>query len=74
MEKHLYRRGEKQTDIYGSRSGKWSPCDPDPLWKKVAVLLSITEYERFFPEKKGFCKACKALRQRIEDENIAISD
>ncbi len=42
--------------------------------KKVAVLLSITEYDRLRPAKKGFWSALTAWRKDIENENLLISD
>ena len=42
--------------------------------KKVAVLLSIAEYDRMRPAKKGFWNALTEWRKEIEDENMLMSD
>ncbi|OEU59690.1 MAG: hypothetical protein BBJ57_05380 [Desulfobacterales bacterium PC51MH44] len=42
--------------------------------KRVAVLLSIQEYERLSRNYTGFWNALSAFRQNIHDEDIEISD
>jgi len=42
--------------------------------KRVAILLSIQEYERLSRNYAGFWDALSAFRQNIHDEDIEISD